>query len=195
MAGWVSPSNAWLAASDGSPPVGGVAGVAAILRYCLEKSIDADRYWILKDGPASCRAGNMDTYYVRREGRIKGPLTREKLCALRNEKRLRTRDEVSESPDGPWRRLRDIQELVQMTDSLPRSDSGLSGGESPSPANGRAGAAIAEEPDREWHASLQTWVEGDSPFRKPFRPWMYALGAAFLVALAFFALKIVLWPH
>jgi len=134
-------------------------------------------------------------YYVRREGRIKGPLTREKLCALQNEKRLRTRDEVSESPDGPWRMLRDVHELLVMDDGVPRSDSDLSGDESDPLANGRAGAAIADEPGREWHASLQTWVEGDSPFRKPFRPWMYALGGMFLVALAFFALKIVLWPH
>jgi len=133
-------------------------------------------------------------YYVRREGRIKGPLTREKLCALQNEKRLRTRDEVSESPDGPWRMLRDVQELVVMTDDASRSDSGLSSDESAPPSNGEAGAAIAEEPDREWHASLQTWIEGDSPFRKPFRPWMYVLGGMFLVALAIFALKIVLWP-
>jgi len=133
-------------------------------------------------------------YYVRRKGRIKGPLTREKLCALRHEKRLRTQDEVSESPDGPWRMLRDIQELVVMADSVPESDNGLSSDELAPVTNGSAGAAIAEEPDREWHTSLQTWIEGDSPFRKPFRPWMYVLGAMFLAALAFFALQIVLWP-
>ena len=133
-------------------------------------------------------------YYIRRDGRIKGPLTQEKLCGLRDEKRLKIQDEISESPDGPWRMLRDVQELVVMDDSGLRSDSGLISDESAPLTNGGTRAVIAEEPDREWHASLQTWVEGDSPFRKPFRPWMYVFGAVFLVALAFFALKIVLWP-
>ena len=47
------------------------------------------------------RAGDRDVYYVRRDGRIKGPLTREKLRTLRQERRLRMRDDVAESVDGP----------------------------------------------------------------------------------------------
>ena len=134
-------------------------------------------------------------YYVRREGRIKGPLTREKLCALREEKRLRMRDEVSESPDGPWRMVRDIQDLAVTADDEPPCDIGGMNDESVPLLDGVAGATIVEEPDREWHASLHTWIEGDSPFRKPFRPLVYALGGMFLVALAIFALVIVLGPH
>jgi hypothetical protein len=134
-------------------------------------------------------------YYVRREGRIKGPLTREKLSALREEKRLRMRDEVSESPAGPWRRVRDIQDLVATADDEPPCDIGDRDDESVPLSDGVAGATIAEQPDGEWHASLHTWIEGDSPFRKPFRPWVYALGGIFLVALAIFALVIVLGPH
>jgi len=44
-------------------------------------------------------------YFVRRKGRVKGPLTLEKLRALRDEDRLRMRDEIAESADGPWKRL------------------------------------------------------------------------------------------
>ena len=50
-------------------------------------------------------------YYVRRDGRVKGPLTREKLRTLRQERRLRMRDEVAESANGPWRQLGDFRDL------------------------------------------------------------------------------------
>ena len=90
---------------------------------------------------------------------------------------------------------RDIQELVELTDDASRSDGGLASNESDPLSDGGAGDSIAGEPSREWHGSLQTWLEGDSPFRKPFRPWMYVLGSLFLAALAIYALKIVLWPH
>ena len=134
-------------------------------------------------------------HYVRRDGRIKGPLTREKLCALRDEKRLKMRDEISESPDGPWRMVRDIQDLAVTADDGLSSDIGGRNDESVPLPDGVAEATVAEQPDGEWHASLHTWIEGDSPFRKPFRPWVYALGGMFLVALAIFALVIVLGPH
>ena len=47
-------------------------------------------------------------YFVRRKGNIRGPLTLEKLQSLRDQDRLRMRDEISESADGPWTRLADI---------------------------------------------------------------------------------------
>lgn len=47
------------------------------------------------------------------------------------------------------------------------------------------------EPDHEWNRSLQIWLEGDSHFRKPFRPWMYVLGGILLVALAILSFRIV----
>lgn len=47
-------------------------------------------------------------YFVRRKGQIRGPLTLEKLQSLRDEDRLRMRDEIAESADGPWSRLADI---------------------------------------------------------------------------------------
>jgi len=47
-------------------------------------------------------------YFVRRKGRIKGPLALEKLRALRDEDRLRMRDEIAESADGPWKRLTEV---------------------------------------------------------------------------------------
>jgi len=134
-------------------------------------------------------------YYVRRDGRIKGPLTREKLRTLRQERRLRMRDEVAESADGPWRQLGDFRDEVLNGDTVPRFDGGIWGEEPlPIPLADEDGAADGE-PDREWHESLQTWLEGEDPFRKPFRPWMYALGAMFLVALGILALAIVFGPH
>ena len=134
-------------------------------------------------------------YYVRREGRIKGPLSREKLRSLRQERRLRMRDEVSESADGPWRQLRDIREQVLGGDEVPRFDSGIWGEDAvPMPLDDGAVAADSE-PDREWHESLQTWLEGEDAFRKPFRPWMYGLGGLLLVALAILTLAIVFGKH
>jgi len=135
-------------------------------------------------------------YYIRRDGRIKGPLTQQKLCALRDEKRLKMQDEISESPDGPWRILSDTPDfMVTATDSS-RGDTGFWADESALPAPSVGGETVtAAEPDREWHASLQTWIEGDNVFRKPFRPWMYVLGGLLLVALAIFAVAIVVGPQ
>lgn len=135
-------------------------------------------------------------YYVRREGRIKGPLTREKLRSLREERRLRMRDEVSESAGGPWQQLRDVRDKVLGNDDeMPRFDSGI-WSEDPVPIPlAEEGGAVDGEPDREWHESLQTWLEGEDAFRKPFRPWMYALGALLLVALSILAMTIVFGTH
>ncbi len=135
-------------------------------------------------------------YYVRREGRIKGPLTRGKLRSLRQERRLRMRDEVSESADGPWRMLRDVrEEVLGNEDQMPRFDSGI-WSEDPVPMPLTDDEDVVDgEPDREWHESLQTWLEGEDPFRKPFRPWMYALGAMLLVALSILAMTIVFGKH
>ena len=47
-------------------------------------------------------------YFVRRKGKTRGPLTLEKLQSLRDQDRLRMRDEIGESADGPWTRLADI---------------------------------------------------------------------------------------
>jgi hypothetical protein len=135
-------------------------------------------------------------YYVRRDGRIKGPLTPEKLRSLRQERRLRMRDEVSESADGPWQRLRDVRDRVLGNDDeTPRFDSGI-WSEDPVPMLlADEDGVVGGEPDPEWHESLQTWLEGEDPFRKPFRPWMYALGSMLLVALAILAIAIVFGTH
>jgi len=135
-------------------------------------------------------------YYVRRDGRVKGPLTREKLRALRQERRLRMRDEVAESANGPWRQLGDFRdEVLGGTDQLPQFDSGIWSEEVVPLPLANEDAAADGEPDLEWHESLQTWLEGEDPFRKPFRPWMYALGGMLLVALAILALAIVFGSH
>ena len=135
-------------------------------------------------------------YYVRRDGRVKGPLTREKLRTLRQERRLRMRDEVAESAHGPWRQLGEFRdEVLGGGDQLPQFDSGIWSEEVVPLPLANEDAAADGEPDREWHESLQTWLEGEDPFRGPFRPWMYALGGLLLVALAMLALTIVFGSH
>jgi hypothetical protein len=134
-------------------------------------------------------------YYVRRDGRIKGPLTRGKLRSLRQERRLRMRDEISESPDGPWRTLRDVRAEVLHGEPMPRFDDADWSEEPVAVPPADDDDTIDGEPDREWHESLQTWLEGEDPFRKPFRPWMYALGSMLLVALAILSLAIVFGKH
>ena len=61
-------------------------------------------------------------YFVRRKGRIKGPLTLEKLRALRNDDRLRMRDEIAESADGPWKRLTEVYVELLDGDDEPTVD-------------------------------------------------------------------------
>lgn len=135
-------------------------------------------------------------YYVRREGRIKGPLTREKLSRLRRERRLRMRDEVSESPEGPWRTLRDVRgEVLGGDEGAGPFGGGLPIEEPVEWPTDDEDDAIDATSDESWHESLQTWLEGEDPFRRPFRPWMYVLGALFLVALAGLTLAIVLGTH
>jgi hypothetical protein len=134
-------------------------------------------------------------YYVRRDGRIKGPLTRDKLRTLRQERRLRMRDEVSESAEGPWLPFQDFrEEVLGGDDKVPPLDSGIWNEDQvlvPLAAEVDSGG----QPVREWQASLQMWLEGEDPFRKPFRPWMYALGGMLLIVLAMLALAIVFGPH
>ena len=135
-------------------------------------------------------------YYVRREGRIKGPLTAEKLRSLRRERRLRMRDEVSKSADGPWLQFREFRDEVLSDDGhVPRFDRGIWSEDPVAVPLADEEDADDGEPDSEWHESLQTWLEGEDPFRKPFRPWMYALGAILLVALGILALTIVFGTH
>ena len=134
-------------------------------------------------------------YYVRRNSRIKGPLTRDKLRTLRQEGRLRMRDEVSASADGPWLPFQDFrEEVLGGDDEVPQRDSGIWNQDSvlvqSADEMGSGG-----QPVREWQTSLQTWLEGEDPFRKPFRPLMYALGGMLLIALAMLALAIVFGPH
>jgi hypothetical protein len=65
-------------------------------------------------------------YFVRRKGKIRGPLTLEKLQSLRDQDRLRMRDEIGESADGPWTRLADIyDELLGDPETNGDDQSGL----------------------------------------------------------------------
>jgi hypothetical protein len=44
-------------------------------------------------------------YFVRRDGKVKGPLSIDRLRSLRLEQRLRDDDEIAEAKEGPWERV------------------------------------------------------------------------------------------
>lgn len=44
-------------------------------------------------------------YFVRRDGKVKGPLSIDRLRSLRLEQRLRDEDEIGEAKEGPWERV------------------------------------------------------------------------------------------
>lgn len=130
-------------------------------------------------------------YYVKRKGKIKGPLTLEKMQELRDEDRLRMRDEVAESPEGPWARLSDVYDRVfggtvtGESDGADDDDSFLSlvpeyaPSQKPTPAGGAAAAPPS--------AAVGTLT---------LRPWQVAAGIAGVVAFGMFAiiLGVVLSP-
>lgn len=132
-------------------------------------------------------------YYVKRQGRIKGPLTLEKMQELRDDDRLRMRDEVAESPEGPWARLSDVYDRVF------------------------GGTATGERDGADDDDSFLSLVPEDAPSRKSaltrasavaaapaaasvgsvtLRPWQVAAGIAGVVAFGLFAiiLGVVLSP-
>jgi hypothetical protein len=135
-------------------------------------------------------------FFVRRDGRVKGPITRERLRELRREDRLRMRDEIALAADGPWSRLRDVYDDVLADEESVAADDEFWREELPPdkpPAALRKPAANADE-GRNWFARLRESIEGDGAFRQPFRLWSFLAAAVPLAALAAFFAVILVSP-
>jgi len=131
-------------------------------------------------------------YYIRRGGRIKGPMNREKLRSLRQERRLQKRDEIAESPDGPWRPLREVYDEVLGGDPFDAVDQGFWRAHTAAEMLEEQAESVTAELDPAWGESLRTWIEGDDLFREPVSPWKLALGLLLIAVLAMFAVTIFL---
>jgi len=126
-------------------------------------------------------------YFVRRKGRVKGPLTLEKLRALRDEERLRMRDEIAESADGPWKRLTEV--YVELLDE----------DESPGDADSRVDDEFWEEKSASRQASGSKQGSMDKAAAKPrqqtglfggqLKPWQLVAGG--ITAAGFAAVAVV----
>lgn len=128
-------------------------------------------------------------YFVRRKGRVKGPLPVEKLRELWDEDRLRLRDEIAESADGPWNRLADIYddllgEAWDADDASAFDDDLMAPTTKPRPRRTVAGGSAAP---------LQT---PEVSLVKRLKPWQWAAagGAVGTVALLAIVAGVVLSP-
>ena len=126
-------------------------------------------------------------YFVRRKGRVKGPLTLEKLRGLRDEDRLRMRDEIAESADGPWKRLTEV--YVELFDE----------DESPGDADSRVDDEFWEEKSASRQTSGSKQGSMDKASAKPrqqaglfggqLKPWQMIAGG--IAAAGFAAVALV----
>ena len=140
-----------------------------------------------------------DLFFVRRDGRVKGPLTRERLRDLRRQDRLRLRDEIAVAADGPWSPLRDVYDQV-LPDEEPAAAADDFWREELPPDASAAGERRqdgrgAPGVDRlTWFERLRELLEGDGAFREPFRPWSFLAAAVPLAALAAVVAVILVSP-
>jgi len=58
------------------------------------------------------KAGNTDSYHIKRGTTLKGPFSVKKLQSLMKAKKLKPSDEVSQAPEGPWERLGDVYKTI-----------------------------------------------------------------------------------
>ena len=87
--------------------------------------------------------------------------TRRRIAEVDHRQKSRTTPESRR--DGP-------RQGAGERDETPRFDSGI-WSEDPVPMLlADEDGVVGGEPAPEWHESLQTWLEGEDPFRKPFRP-------------------------
>lgn len=132
-------------------------------------------------------------YFVRRGGRVKGPLARERLRELRNADRLRMRDEIAMSADGPWERLRDVHDDVLGAEETAAVEDEFWREELP-PEKPKAAAPAEDAAARPWSDRLRELIEGDGAFRKPFHAGSFLAAAVPLLALAAFVAVILVSP-
>ena len=125
-------------------------------------------------------------YFVRRKGRVKGPLTLEKLRALRDEDRLRMRDEIAESADGPWKRLTEVYvELLDEDETSGDADSGVEEEFWEEQSTSRQGSA-KNKPSSASDAKKQRQPAG--LFGGQVKPWQLVAGGVTAAGLAAVAL-------
>jgi len=125
-------------------------------------------------------------YFVRRKGRVKGPLTLEKLRALRDEDRLRMRDEIAESADGPWKRLTEVYvELLDEDESPDDADSGVEEEFWEEQSTSRQGSA-KNKPSSASNVKKQRQPAG--LFGGQVKPWQLVAGGVTAAGLAAVAL-------
>ena len=135
-------------------------------------------------------------FFVRRDGRVKGPLTRERLRELRREDRLRMRDEIALAADGPWSRLRDVSDDVLADEESVAADDEFWREELPpdKPPAAPRKATTNDDDGRSWFERLRESIEGDGAFRQPFRLWSFLAAAVPLAAVAAFFAVILVSP-
>lgn len=128
-------------------------------------------------------------YFVRRNDRVKGPLAVQKLRDLWDADRLRLRDEIAESADGPWSPLAHVYDELfgdggDADDGSAFDDDLMAPPTKPRPRRTAAGGAAAP---------LQT---ADMSLVKRLKPWQWAAagGAAGMVALLAIVAGVVLSP-
>ena len=125
-------------------------------------------------------------YFVRRKGRVKGPLTLEKLRGLRDEDRLRMRDEIAESADGPWKRLTEVYvELLDEDETSGDADSGVEEEFWEEQSTSRQGSA-KNKPSSASDAKKQRQPAG--LFGGQVKPWQLVAGGVTAAGLAAVAL-------
>lgn len=134
-------------------------------------------------------------FFVRRDGRVKGPLTRARLRELRRDDRLRMRDEIALAVDGPWSRLRDVyDDVIPDEESVAAADDFWREELPPDKAAPAPKTAASAADGRTWFERLREMIEGDDAFRQPFSPWSFLAAAVPLVALAGFVAVILVSP-
>jgi phage FluMu protein gp41 len=76
------------------------ATAAATTRITPLQASDLNRLMAKPEKSAS--ETTSDSFFLRREGKVHGPLSRRKLSNLRSQKKLRQKDELACSQQGPW---------------------------------------------------------------------------------------------
>ena len=125
-------------------------------------------------------------YFVRRKGRIRGPLTLEKLQSLRDEDRLRMRDEIAESAEGPWSRLHDVYDELLGPETSDSDGPGDLDDDFLAPKHSSRRAS----PSRETVTVVAKPTLREALFSGQFQPWQVIAAGVGLACLAILAVAV-----
>lgn len=135
-------------------------------------------------------------YFVRRKGRVKGPLSREKLLSLQQEDRLRMRDEIGPSEDGPWQRLIDVYDEVFGDESTAAYADNPADDEfwTDDPPAARSAARLAAKASARPAAASKPKTASGGLFGGKVRPWQVIAAISGLTGLVSLAVVVgMLW--